>query len=63
VRFQVDDHVFVLAQHEGECLLWEETRKGRQERIRLSDKDQHFENRLLVAIGDVVRGTSEAVTQ
>jgi hypothetical protein len=53
-RFQVDDHVFVLAKHEGECQLLEDTGTQRRELARVADDDQQFEARLLVALGDIL---------
>jgi hypothetical protein len=57
VRFQLDDHVFVLAKHEGQCWFLEEMGRQRRELARLADDDQQFEARLLGALGDTLAAT------
>jgi len=55
LRFTIEDHVFVLVRCEGGARLLEEVPEGNHELVCLSDDDPHFEDRLLVGIGDALQ--------
>lgn len=62
VRFELDDHVFILAQsNDGVCRLWKKA-LDKEETATLSADDPQFEDRLLTLLGSMLETGKHAAS-